>query len=139
MKKLIAVWFITSGGEVLLKIKKIGTKEFLLPIEAWQKRGESNFGTINRIVKEIEPFTPPQKFKIKFTILKEIEMDTKFGKVKKVYYVCHLPFEPIIEKDSEVKIVGKEKLLTLRKRILPEEYSLILQTLGIQKNLTDFL
>ena len=139
MRKLIVVLFITPTSKVLLKTKEINKRKFLVLFEAWQKRGESIYGTVARIVKEVESFAPPQTFRIKFEKLKEVEMNTRFGKVKKIYYVCYLPFTPIIEGNSEVMIAGKEKLITLRKQIPREQYLIILEVIGTQKSLTDFL
>ena len=137
MRKLIAVWLITPRNEVLLKIKKINSREFALPFEAWQKRGESDLGTIKRILNEIEKFAPPKKFHLRFKRIKESEMETKFGKIKRVQYLCLLPFQPLIE-NSEILILKKENLKEYRNKILKEDNLTILIILGIQNTLTDF-
>jgi len=139
MRKLIVVVFFTPTLRVLLKTKEINGRKLFVLLDAWQKRGESNIGTLKRIVKEIESLAPPQTFRLRFTKLRELEMRTKFGKVKKVYYVCYLPFEPILEIESGIVSVEREGLAEFKKEIPKEDYSIILETLAIQKSLIDFL
>jgi hypothetical protein len=138
MRRLIAVWFVTPRREVLLKPKKIGKKEFLLPLEAWQRRGESDIGTLRRILEEIEPIAPPQKFHITVRRYREEEINTKFGEGKRVHYISDLPFQPIISENSDKILVDREKIKELKTRLLKEDYFTLLEILGIQPILTDF-
>jgi hypothetical protein len=145
MRRLIAVWFVTPRREVLLKPKKIGKKEFLLPLEAWQRRGESVLGTIKRIVSEIEPLAPPQTFKIRFHYQKELLIKTKFGPARKIWYLSYLPFlpfEPYEEREGKIVIVNIEDLAKFKNEIPSKDYSTILEILRnppIQLDLTDLL
>jgi len=138
VKKLIVVLFITPTFKVLLKTKEINRRKFLVLLEAWQRRGESDHGTLMRILKEVEEIAPAGKFSFHFEKIRESQMNTKFGKAKKIYYVCYLPFEPILESDSMI-VAKKEKLSSFKNEIPRKEYSIILEVLGIQKSLTSFL
>jgi hypothetical protein len=138
VKKLIVVLFITLTFKVLLKTKEINRRKFFVLLEAWQRRGESDYGTLVRILKELEEIAPPGKFSLHFEKIRESQMDTKLGKAKKIYYVCYLPFEPI-KSDSDIVIEEKENLSSLKNKMPREEYSIILEVFGIQKSLTDFL
>ena len=138
MKK-IAVLAFTPGGEVLLKIKMINGRKLLVPFEAWQKWGETERGTIERIKEEIATVAPPERFIVRFTRIEKLKINTKFREATKVYYVCHLPFEPVFNSNSEMVVIKKEDLAKFKKEIPQEDYIQILKALGIQNSLTDFI
>ena len=138
MKK-IAVLALTPGGEVLLKIKMINGRKLLVSFEAWQKWGETERGTIERIKEEIATVAPPERFIVRFTRIEKLKINTKFREATKVYYVCHLPFEPVFNSNSEMVVIKKEDLAKFKKEIPQEDYIQILKALGIQNSLTDFI
>jgi hypothetical protein len=142
MKKLFVVLFLSRNGKVLLKRKEKGEKIFLVPLYAWQRRGESDLGTIKRIVSEIEHLAPPQTFKIRFHYQKELQIKTKFGPARKIWYFSRLPFEPYEETEGKIVIVNIEDLAKFRNEIPNKDYSTILEILKnppVQLDLTDLL
>jgi hypothetical protein len=142
MKKLFVVLFLSRNGKVLLKRKEKGEKIFLGPLYAWQRRGESDLGTIKRIVSEIEHLAPPQTFKIRFHYQKELQIKTKFGPARKIWYFSRLPFEPYEETEGKIVIVNIEDLAKFRNEIPNKDYLTILEILKnppVQLDLTDLL
>jgi len=133
LTKLITVWFVTSSQKVLLKEKIINKKAFLLPFEAWTKRGETILGTLVRIKNEFQEFTPSGSFKVKFLEVEREVLYTKFGKAERIHFLCELPFEPNLPK--EIIAVNKENFQEVQKRIPKKDYERLSKFLGVQATL----
>jgi len=126
---LVRVWFLTTDGYLVLRIKTVAWGFLILPFER-RTSIETLNQTIREIVERIKKFLPDNIS----LIFHEIGR-----RGHEINFLCHLPVDSDVFQRANFYLVSKKEFSRFKSKIPREDRLLFSRILGLQTDLSSFL